>query len=153
LNPGSNYTSIIVCIQSYFGVFFAAASAGSPFYYFPLLVFQMLILGLLGLVVAKMSRPSRQRKSILWSDHALVNNHERYWEGSCDAVQDGKYQDDGATPSLVFRLANMRTAQICCPTFALLLIRREYADQVETTDVLQDLHDEDDGHSSTEEDR
>jgi len=79
-------------------------------------------LDVLGIIIGKISRPSRQRKSILWSSQAVINNVEKYWEGGED---DGHYTDDGKVNSLVFRLANMRNGQIYAPKFTLLLMRRE----------------------------
>eukprot|EP01087_Luapelamoeba_hula_P019643 TRINITY_DN6534_c0_g1_i2.p1 TRINITY_DN6534_c0_g1~~TRINITY_DN6534_c0_g1_i2.p1 ORF type:complete len:472 (+),score=54.49 TRINITY_DN6534_c0_g1_i2:47-1462(+) len=104
LNPGSYYTNIVVCCQAYLGTIMWATFSG--------------------LIFAKIARPSRQKRYIIFSEVAVINDKERWWDGGADEVDKGRYQY-GNMPCLVFRFANMRKSQLCDTSFHLLLVRRE----------------------------
>ena len=77
-----------------------------------------------GLIFAKVARPSRQKRYICFSEMAVINAQERYWEGSVDAVDQGRYRH-GGVPCLTIRVANIRKSQLCDSGFHLLLVRKE----------------------------
>lgn len=104
LSPDSVYCNILVCLQAFWGMLSTAI--------------------ITGFVFAKIGRPSRQKRAIIFSEAAVVNNHERYWHGNPDRLAEGSYTQGGA-PCLVFRFGNIRKSQVCEPRFRLLLIRQE----------------------------
>ncbi|KAL6078690.1 G protein-activated inward rectifier potassium channel 2, variant 2 [Balamuthia mandrillaris] len=120
LSPHSNYTNAIVCIQAFFGILFVAITTGFVF--------------------AKISRASRQKRYILFSDVAVVNCVEQYYEGSPDCLDEGGYTTGGC-PCLVIRLANIRKSQLCETQLRLLLVRKErnslYARRRATSSLLR----------------
>ncbi len=60
-----------------------------------------------GFVFAKIGRPSRQKRNIMFSELAVVNNQERYWYGNPDRLSEGYYVQGGA-PCFVLRFSNTR---------------------------------------------
>ena len=107
LYPASPYSNVIVCVQSYWGFLQTAI--------------------IMGFVFAKISRPSRIKRHILFSEVAVVNKTSRYYQGSPDSLSTGSYVNERA-PCLVFRVANLKQGQLCDTQFRLLLLRRETID-------------------------
>ncbi|ELR16268.1 K+ channel protein [Acanthamoeba castellanii str. Neff] len=120
LSPESVYCNVLVCIQAFWGMLSTAI--------------------ITGFVFAKIGRPSRQKRNIMFSELAVVNNQERYWYGNPDRLSEGYYVQGGA-PCFVLRFSNTRhglppdllglawpglaRSQVCEPRFRLLMLRRE----------------------------
>eukprot|EP01089_Gocevia_fonbrunei_P003986 TRINITY_DN1394_c0_g1_i1.p1 TRINITY_DN1394_c0_g1~~TRINITY_DN1394_c0_g1_i1.p1 ORF type:complete len:310 (-),score=29.19 TRINITY_DN1394_c0_g1_i1:11-940(-) len=106
LYPESTISNSVVVIQSVVGLFFQALIAGFLF--------------------LKISRPSRMRGQVIWSDKAVINSN--YFENETDLYYDEErfesYQDPDNLDKynyLAFRLVNTRPAQLCAAKFRLLL--------------------------------
>eukprot|EP01116_Phalansterium_solitarium_P002752 TRINITY_DN1298_c1_g1_i6.p2 TRINITY_DN1298_c1_g1~~TRINITY_DN1298_c1_g1_i6.p2 ORF type:complete len:402 (-),score=159.73 TRINITY_DN1298_c1_g1_i6:238-1443(-) len=98
IEPSSFGVDLLICLASYVSMLDTAL--------------------VMGIVFAKISRPSRLARQVMFSEVAVVN-----WVTRCYA--DGRYSNAADYPSLVFRLANLRKSQLCNTALRLLLLRRE----------------------------
>jgi len=101
LNPVSFYINIIVMVESWLR-----------------LLTQSLILGIL---FGKLSRASRNRRAILFSSVAVVNNNLPCYVKD----RDKSYYEVGRYPCIAIRCGNIRKPQPCEPKITLLLIAKK----------------------------
>eukprot|EP00727_Mastigamoeba_balamuthi_P006611 m51a1_g2570 hypothetical protein (398) ;mRNA; r:374422-376228 len=96
-----SYTNTIVLIEVFIVVVYTAILAGFSY--------------------AKISRPTRLSRNIVFSDVAVVNRVVPYFK---ESVRD--YSTDRDVPRLVIQAMNTRKAQLCEPSCRLYLLRREF---------------------------
>eukprot|EP00727_Mastigamoeba_balamuthi_P000310 m51a1_g10276 hypothetical protein (513) ;mRNA; f:63958-66131 len=100
--PVTHYLNVLVCFDAYIFVLFYA------------------VLG--GLVYAKLTRPSRMARCILFSKSACVNSRTYHYDAATDT-----YRVDG-TPCLTLRFVSTRRHQMMTPVLRLYLLRLESED-------------------------
>eukprot|EP01134_Creolimax_fragrantissima_P000012 CFRG0012T1 len=80
---------------------------------------------LTGLMFTKLSRPSEIKNNIIFSSNAVINNTVAtafIQNKDSKDVLTGEYKQS-EQPCLVFRIANVRKAQLCAASFALLCVK------------------------------
>lgn len=82
---------------------------------------------LTGIVFAKISRPTKLSRQIIFSNIATVNRVTRTYVPHPENHLQGKYKETQHYV-LAFRVANLRKSQLCNTSVRLLLLRREFND-------------------------
>jgi len=83
--------------------------------------------GIVSLMIQKMSRPTRLRHTIEFSSVATISRESTTYRpptGHTSADQGGEYITNHDF-TLTFRVINLRTRQLCSPTFHLFLLKKE----------------------------
>jgi len=101
--PANQYANIVVVFEAWMG---------------------LLSLGLLvGVVVQKVSRPSRLRHTVKFSKVAVINQSQYHFSGDTLSTMAGDYKKDGSV-CLTMRVVNLRKRTLCQPLFHVLLIQK-----------------------------
>jgi len=107
LAPRSLYVQGISAIEAFVSVMLTACITGATF--------------------AKMSRPTKITRQIIFSEVAVINQASISYKGGVDKLDWGSYEF-GSEPVLTLRIANTRKSQLCDTQCRLLLLRRETED-------------------------
>ncbi|KNC83219.1 hypothetical protein SARC_04519 [Sphaeroforma arctica JP610] len=93
-----------------------------------------------GIVFTKLSRPSKIKNNIMFSSNAVINNTSSLTfvpNARGGDETEGEYRS-GEEPCLVFRIANVRKAQLCAASFTLLCVSykpNEHGEQYTTQEL------------------
>ena len=99
LSPKSEIANLIVCFESYIGI---------------------LLHGLLaGFVFAKVSRPSRLKRQVVWSNKAVINREEPVFN------EQSQEYGESSEDCLIFRFMNTRNTQLVDSNLVLLALKKD----------------------------